>query len=133
MGIKELGIFLLLIVVCGGSMMLYVDKHGHIELKTWASYCKKNYEKMYAITPVMSIWKYNNMLYMLARRASRTIRDMSHNILRVDIGRMTLSKCEYIQIKHLMEQWNIDIGELCRYSLMSVVNAHTDLVKARVD
>lgn len=127
---KKSGLILLLILVFGASMMLKVDRHGHFEIKAWGS-SKTGDEKMYAIVPVMSLWKHYGMLQMFARRVRKAICDMSQNIIRVNIGNITMNKCEFIQIKRLMEEWNIDVSELCRHSLMSVVNAHTDLITAR--
>ncbi len=117
---KGSGLILMLVLVLGGSMMLEIDRHGHIEVKTWGNYKR---DKNTMIVPVMSHWKYNGMIQSFLRRVSKSVRTMSHNVLRVNIGKITISKCEYIQIKRLMEQWNIDIGEFCRYSLMGVTKA----------
>jgi hypothetical protein len=46
------------------------------------------------------------------------------DLIRVGIGRITMTKSEYKQVLNIMKKWNMDLAELCRYSIMSVIEAH---------
>src|SRR5690348_7029457 len=97
---------LILVLAFGATMMYHVDKKGHFEIKPWGV-CMKDTN----VVPIMAMWKYNNMnIINMVRRATKCIRAVSDNIIRVPIGKITLTKCEYIQIRDLMERWNVDIG-----------------------
>lgn len=105
-------------------MMLELHKGGQVAMKLWGRH-KMEFEKLAIPIPQVSFWKtINGSVSTFSRRVCKSIRALEHNLLRVDIGRLTLSKCEYIQIRDMMERWNVDIGELCRYSLMSIIKAH---------
>lgn len=44
--------------------------------------------------------------------------------IRVDLGQITVTKREFKIIRDIMQKWDIDIGGLAKYSLMSIVKAH---------
>lgn len=46
--------------------------------------------------------------------------------VRVDLGEVTLSKSEYKTIREFMLECEVSIGELCKYSMLSVIRAHND-------
>lgn len=121
---RESGLFLLVILVIASSMMLELHKNGQIVMKLWGHH-KMLFERAAIPAPLMSFWKtIAGNVSAFSRRVCKSIRALEDNVLRVDIGRLTMTKCEYIQIREMMERWNVSIGELCRYSIMSVIKAH---------
>lgn len=121
---KQTGLLLVVMLVVASSMMLELHRNGQIVMKLWGHH-KMQFERAAIPIPLMSSWKtIGGSIIAFSRRIGKSIRTLDDNILRVDIGRLTMTKCEYIQIREMMERWNVDIGELCRYSLMSIIKAH---------
>lgn len=121
---KNSGLFLLILVVAGGTIMYKFLPDGKVVVRPWNCFrdnCKRS------AVPLMDVWGFmyrNTSSVNFFRRIAKSLRTLEHNVIRVALPKMTLTKCEYIQICEMMERWNVDISDLCRYSLMSIVKAH---------
>lgn len=58
-------------------------------------------------------------------RIARSIYDIRKKLVRLHIAEIIITEAEYMRLRKLQKEWDVDIAEFCKYCVLSITEAHS--------